>query len=458
MIKLRFVPALVLLALFWIPRLAFAEEQPPEDKAARIQKKIDALRKQMQEQQKAYEAQLDELQKELNELSTSPTAVTTKTAPPTPTAPASAPEETGGELEAALAGLQASQPLGPQPPSLGAVGRTFQSMNPDISIIGDFLAHYDSRGDKADFGNEFLLREIELAFSSYIDPYARADIFVSISEDPHTKEFGIDVEEAYLTLVTLPWDLQAKVGRFKADFGKANTMHLHALPWVEEPLVIRRFFGEEGLSGDGVSVNWLVPNPWNHYIEVTAEIFNNDNQIMFGGSAGHDFTELLHARDVLTLSPASTLEVGLSGATGPNDSGHGSNRSWVEGLDLTYKWRPTQEGLYRSLLFQNELFFAQKDTPGGQEDSWGAYSALEYQLSRRWYAGTRYDFSELPDDSSMREHAGSLYLTFRQSEFCYWRLGYQHCFRNFEEFDSKDDDQLWLQLNYSLGVHGAHKY
>ena len=86
------------------------------------------------------------------------------------------------------------------------------------------------------------------------------------------------------------------------------------------------------------------------------------------------------------------------------------------------------------------------------------YSAAECQLSRRWFAGVRYDFSELPDDASMHENAGSLYLTYRQSEFCYWRLGYQRSVRNFEECGGCTDDQVWVQLNYSLGAHGAHKY
>src|SRR5205085_7456758 len=71
----------------------------------------------------------------------------------------------------------------------------------------------------------------EVAFQAFVDPYAKANFFLSV-----TKE-GIDVEEGYAQFVTLPYDLTAKVGKFKAMFGKDNTWHAHVRPWVDQPLV-----------------------------------------------------------------------------------------------------------------------------------------------------------------------------------------------------------------------------
>ena len=48
--------------------------------------------------------------------------------------------------------------------------------------------------------------------------------------------------------MTLPHDLTAKVGKFKAMFGKDNTWHAHVRPWVDQPLVVHNFFGDEGCS------------------------------------------------------------------------------------------------------------------------------------------------------------------------------------------------------------------
>ena len=31
-------------------------------------------------------------------------------------------------------------------------------------------------------------------------------------------------------------------------------MHLHAVPWIDYPFVIRRYFGDEGLFGTGAAI------------------------------------------------------------------------------------------------------------------------------------------------------------------------------------------------------------
>ncbi len=93
-----------------------------------------------------------------------------------------------------------------------------------------------------------------------------------------------------------------RAGRFKSSFGKANPQHLHALPWVEYPLVIQNYFGHESLSGDGMGVSWLVPNPWDKYVELTYEFINNDSAL-FAGAETDDFVHLAHLKSFFDLSP-----------------------------------------------------------------------------------------------------------------------------------------------------------
>ena len=45
-----------------------------------------------------------------------------------------------------------------------------------------------------------------------------------------------------------------------------------------------------------------------------------------------------------------------------------------------------------------------------------------------------------------------------QSEFCYWRVGYQLSHTNFLVNDSDIDHTIFLQLDFTLGPHPAHKY
>ena len=325
-----------------------------------------------------------------------------------------------------------------------------QIFNPDISVIGDFLGHLtDDETDEN--GDRFFVRELELDFEAAIDPYARGFVFLSASEEDG--EWKTELEEAYATFLHLPLDTQAKLGKFKPAFGRVNQFHRHALPWVEYPNVITNYFGEEGISDAGVSLSTLVPNPMEKYIELSLEAFDNENTLSFAGSEANDLVFLAHLKNFFDISEASTLESGLTYAGGPNDPG-GSNITNLEGLDLTYKWRSPKEGLYKSFTSQTEFLFSQREGEEVDVDSWGMYSSLQYQFAKRWSCGLRYDYSEFPQDNTSHEVALSPVITFAQSEFAFWRLQYKHTDRNFGD----DVDEIWLQLNFGMGPHRAHKY
>ncbi|MBI4830741.1 MAG: hypothetical protein HY801_04135 [Candidatus Lindowbacteria bacterium] len=203
-------------------------------------------------------------------------------------------------------------------------------------------------------------------------------------------------------------------------------------------------------------MSWLAPTE--HYLEFAYEIFNNDNDSSFAGGDHDDVVHLAHAKNLLELSDATTIEVGGTLATAPNNGGHGANRTWLEGMDLTVKWLPPEKSLYRGLTWQTEALLSQKDAAEGEQDTWGLYSSLEYRLSRRWKAAARYDYSEFPDFEDLREKGYSAYLTFIQSEFVFWRLGYMFVDRNFSDPVDEDEHLVWLQLNFGLGAHRAHEY
>src|SRR4051812_26964621 len=78
--------------------------------------------------------------------------------------------------------------------------RAAVSANPDISVIGDFRAHYTSNMTRK---WDAELHEAEFSFQSVIDPYARADFFYSVGHDPVTGEFKGEIEEGYLTTLSL---------------------------------------------------------------------------------------------------------------------------------------------------------------------------------------------------------------------------------------------------------------
>ena len=432
-------------ALVALPRAA-GQEQPVRQ--SEVLEELRALHSRLDAMETQHAREMDEYERTITELKHELDALKAKLAIPEP-------EDQEDDLDSLLQALSAEG--APGEAELGFIesaGRAFQSFNPDISVNVDFIGHYSS-SEGGEFDDEFFLRHLELGFTGYIDPYTRADIFVGIGR--HDGDRHTHVEDAYLTYLGMPWDLQLRVGRFKSMFGKANPQHLHALPWVEYPLVVQNYFGHEGLSGDGVGVGWLIPNPWDKYIELTYEVINNDSSL-FAGEETDDFVHLLHLKNFFDLSAASTLEAGLTFATAPNDEGHGGNRTMVEGVDLTYKWRPPETGKYRSFQWQTEVLASQADLIGGQETTWGMYTAADYQFARRWVIGSRYDYSQMPYSSSLHEHGLSAHFTFLQSEYLFWRLGYQYTDRNFRIHGDKNEHEVFMQCNFSLGAHPAHSY
>jgi len=455
-IILLFAPALM---VFWaMPVLAQNKPSPGGDLGG-VKKELQELRAMFMAQAEAHKTEIGRLNKKIEELE--------KTRAADDSQP-SGEDELEGVMGRMLDDAGGRENQG----DWFSAGRAIQNFNPEISVIGDFVGHYDSR-EGGELDDQWLFRELEIGISGSLDPHSRVDVFLGIhkaheehedheerppGERAHGSHYEVHVEEAYLTLLNLPWDLQAKVGKFRAKFGRANTNHLHALPWVEYPLVIRNYFGPEGLSGEGVSLSWLVPNPWDKYIELTYESLHNDDGNMFAGHEADDFVHLAHLKTFHDLSADSTLEAGFSAATAPNNHGHGGRRTWMEGLDLTYKWRHPRKGLYKAFAWRTEVIAAQKELDDRQENTFGLYTGADYQFARQWVLGARYDYSQWPENANLHENAWSAYMTFLQSEFCSWRLGYQYSRRNFEVGGSPDDHQMFLQLSFGLGPHRAHKY
>src|SRR6185436_9669069 len=115
------------------------------------------------------------------------------------------------------------------------------------------------------------LHETEFSFQSVVDPYARADFFISFSRNPQSGEFIAEVEEGYLTTLSLPAHLQLKAGKFKQALGRINPVHPHALAFVDMPNAFSRFFGEEGMNDEGLQLSWLLPNH-TFFQELTVEV------------------------------------------------------------------------------------------------------------------------------------------------------------------------------------------
>ncbi|MEO8166760.1 MAG: hypothetical protein ABI623_00845, partial [bacterium] len=281
----------------------------------------------------------------------------------------------------------------------------------------------------------------------------RADFFFSVSRDPATGKFGLDLEEGYLTTLELPASLQLRAGKFRSTFGKINNIHPHALSFIDVPNVYAQYLGEEGLNDEGFSLSWLVPNPFEFYQELTFEVTRgpSDNP-SFARSDVDRFLYVGHLKNFWDLSDNSTFELGLSAASGQNDSAFASV---IGGIDLTYKWKPLQFNTYQSFVLQLEaLSSSRKISPVEKINSWGMYALATYQLDKRIFLTGRFDYSNAPDNASYVERAYSGTLGWLATEFQKVELEFKTTTSNV----LPNMNQILLRSVFVIGAHGAHAY
>jgi hypothetical protein len=387
---------------------------------------------------------------------------------------------------------QAAPP--PEPVSIGgAGGAAAKVLNPDISVIGDFIGAVGNHGGRATPSLE--MHESEVGFQEVIDPYARADFFISFGEK------GVNLEEGYITFTSLPAGLQLKVGKMRAAFGKVNTTHNHVLPWIDRPLVSQNLVGgEDGINDAGLSLSRILPAPKGLFLEGTAQVFRGDSDNVFSADRRSHVAAVGHLRAYTDISESSNIEFGGSYARGHSPFADGNNQLY--GIDTTFHWKPLRRAIYHSFVARSELVWTRTSVlsgpfpgniipvgsatpvpstfaapPRSLAKPFGFYVSGDYQINRRWIFGGRFDRSQRgqclptnPDSTVacpstipmnfsrgiplLQDTAGSFQLTYVASEFSLIRTQ----FRRAKYGEGLTANEILFQFQFSMGAHGAHPF
>jgi hypothetical protein len=324
----------------------------------------------------------------------------------------------------------------------------------------------------------------EIALDGAVDPYFRGFANINFGLNPDG-ETHVGLGEAFLLTTALPANLQVKGGQFLAEFGRQNTQHAYQWDFVDQPLVLNRLLGPHSLRNPGARLSWLVPTPF--YTELMLGVFNGQGDSAFSFRApDYDAThgrtsldrglrgpgDLLyvpHLTSSFDLSDTQTLVAGASAALGPNNSGK-DTRSQGYGLDLYWKWKPTNaEHGFPFVAWQTEGLYRRYEAgadpghglPAENLDDWGFYSQLLWGFTHRWVAGLRGEWVDGDDgayDASDRFRGERIRvapnLTFYPTGFSKLRLQY-----NLDEGERfGTEHSVWLQGEFLLGTHGAHKF
>ena len=358
-------------------------------------------------------------------------------------------DTTGGDDLAALRAAAAAATGAPPgaPPDTTPSGetkfvgrqRSGSAMNPEISATGDIRLggqrHDGLRGDA---------REFEVALQSTLDPYSNAKVVLTFEHD------AVGVEEGYLYWTGLPGRLRADVGLFREQIGDLNRWHLHALPESEYPLVYRRFLGDEGLSGAGVSLYTTLPlsiGGGTH--EIWLQGTTAESQPLYG--TGDHGTLLGRVQNFWQLSRSTYGQIGFTALGGDNAD---SVRGRVLGADFRLTWRPPNAGTRKEVTLRMEGYRLRAHELGVQTTRYGAFVDLTARLSQRWILGGRYDYVEAARGPFSTEWQISPTITWWESEFVFLRLEGQH----HHDSVAGNQDQLLLQAVFAMGPHKHETY
>ncbi len=343
-----------------------------------------------------------------------------------------------------FAEIVSDQAPGSNPVQSGPGAKAF---NPDISVIGNFFYYGGSNPNNPLQPNTLRLDETELGFEAAVDPYADAKFFITL---PMGGTVG--VEEGYINLRSLPLGVLAKVGKFRSDFGRVNTQHPHARAYADNPLVITSYFGDS-LNESGISLSRLIDNPWNLYSELTVEVTSGENPVSFGSVIpGHALMTLAHWSTFFELTETSDLLFGLSDAYGQNASATATagNFTNLAGINLLYRNKPDSN---HQFVIEAEGLISNYNTNLGATNTGGYFIYAGYSPDRYWDYGLRYDNSQSSASTSTQTQICPI-ITYRASEFAYYRLQY-----NFITLPNNvRANEVYVQVNWSIGAHGAHAY
>jgi hypothetical protein len=352
------------------------------------------------------------------------------------------------------------------------------STEPDVGSLqlGDHDPHV--RG--------FTIPNGELALDGTVDPHFKGFTNIVYKLDS-AGETGVELEEMYFLTTALPANLQLKGGQFFAEFGRQNPQHPHAWAFADQPLVLNRIFGPEGLRSQGARLSWLAPTPW--YAEAMVGVFNSAGGTAFSfrsdeSSAIHGGVpveravlrpgDLLFVPRIATsfdVTATQTLLVGISGAFGPNNSGPDAGTQ-VYGADVYWKWKSVKahQG-FPFVSFQAEALARRYDAaqrtssvdaiilPAETLHDRGAYAQMLWGIKPLLVAGLRGEFANGDDASFPSELRADRYrvspnVTWYPSEFSKVRVQYNYDHRE----GLGADHSVWLQFEFLLGAHAAHKF
>lgn len=370
-----------------------------------------------------------------------------------------------------------------------AIGSIFASpvfadtlSNPQIGVVVDGY-YQDGQRHNSEREEGFGLGHTELNLSSNIDDKFHGALTAVL--ESHGDETELELEEAFIETLALPYGVNVRAGRFLSDFGYLNNQHMHTDSFVERPIAYRTFLGSHYYD-DGVRANIVLPTDLYVKFGVEALSGNKMSSVEDGSKVGVYTTTMKLGND---FSESSSWQFGLSYLRNENgkvkefedhDHGHeeehdhshaaavtGAN---LYGADFVWKWAPDGNYKYSNFTLSAEYMLSDgvvdskyKNDAESPDNLSAYYVSGVYRFNPSWSTGLRYGEAESYDGHAHGDHMHFTALNDKEMDaMIAWDSSHFGTIRaqytRIDNQDSETDNVFTLQYVMTFGAHGAHAF
>ncbi|MFH4828129.1 hypothetical protein [Vibrio diabolicus] len=372
-----------------------------------------------------------------------------------------------------------------------AIGSIFASpvfadtlSNPQIGVVVDGY-YQDGQRHNSEREEGFGLGHTELNLSSNIDDKFHGALTAVL--ESHGDETELELEEAFIETLALPYGVNVRAGRFLSDFGYLNNQHMHTDSFVERPIAYRTFLGSHYYD-DGVRANIVLPTDL--YVKFGAEALsgNKMSSVEDGSKVGVYTTTMKLGND---FSESSSWQFGLSYLRNENgkvkefedhDHGHGHEEEHdhshaaavtganLYGADFVWKWAPDGNYKYSNFTLSAEYMLLDgvvdskyKNDAESPDNLSAYYVSGVYRFNPSWSTGLRYGEAESYDGHAHGDHMHFTALNDKEMDaMIAWDSSHFGTIRaqytRIDNQDSETDNVFTLQYVMTFGAHGAHAF
>ena len=320
--------------------------------------------------------------------------------------------------------------------------------NPDMAVIGDFLGAVGQERQSSRRRRWRCTNPRRRSRPSSIRTRAPT------SSSPFGQE-GVELEEGYLTLTSLPGGLLMKVGKMRARSARSTDAQPRAAVDRSAARVTQPGRRRRGHRRRGISVSRLIPNPW-FFLEATGQVYRGRVRDLPRADAERPELRRPPARVPRHLrehEPRSRRVVSPTGTTTPRTTA----TTRLVGVDATFRWRPLRRSIYHRFLGRTELVWSRREQPAPDFTAQASATTRPATTSSRGAgsAALRYDWSERATNATQHDRGPVVPADVLAERV---QPGARPVPAHRTTPRAITANEFLFQFQFSIGAHGAHPF